>query len=457
MSRYGFRYIEPNPVIYARATRSVAGMAFAESGNRTQQHGPRLWSKGFMGMAVFRRLDCGIDFAAEVRPDRRTVSLSICLRSGCAYEFPNQLGVARLVEHTVSKGTARHDGQGLSDAFDAFGIQHRSGTGRESVVFRCTCLPEFLDQAVDLHVEMLKTPTFPEGPCRVAVELALQELAALEDDPMDLARKLIHEQAYGPRLGRDPLGDATCLRQLGPADIRSYWQRTFAAERMQVAAAGALDANRLADRLEAAFSDFGPRGDPAREPIPLDFTPGRRHYAKDQEQDYVMICWPGVSMKDPQEPVERVMVGILAGGMSGRLFTEVREKQGLVYWVGAWLERPRGAGMIHVGASTTPDRCDRTYATLLREVDRLGEDLTEDELNRAIVGIAARKEREADLTHVLASDLADDLMHFGHPVPVEEKLAKIRAVTIDDVRRYLASHPRDRLSVLTLGPRQLVG
>ena len=113
--------------------------------------------------------------------------------------------------------------------------------------------------------------------------------------------------------------------------------------------------------------------------------------------------------------------------------------------------------MIHVGASTTPDRCDKTYTTLLREIDRLAEDLTEDELRRAVTGITARREREADITHARADDIGNDLLHFGRPIPVEEKLEKIRAVTVEDIRRYLETHPRDALSVLTLGPKELTG
>ncbi len=399
-----------------------------------------------MTQIICRRLDCGIDFAAEVLPGRPTVSLVFCLRSGSAYEPADRLGVARLTEQTLSKGTSRFTGRALSDAFDSMGIQHRSGTGRETIVFRCTCLPEFLNNAVDLHAEMICRPTFPAEACRVAVDLAVQELTALEDDPMDLARKLMHEQAYGPLLGRYPLGCPECLGRIGPDDIRSYWESAFAADRMQVAVAGPVDPPSLADRLDAAFAGFGCAGKSAH-----------RHHPKELEQDYVMICWPGVSKTDPQEAAERVMVSVLSGGMSARLFTEVREKQGLVYWVGAWVEHPRGAGMIHLGASTTPERCDRTYATLLREVDRLAEDITPDELNRAVVGITARQEREADLTNARVSDLADDLLHFGRPIPLEEKLARIRAVTADDIRDYLASHRRDRLSVLTLGPRQLEG
>ncbi len=410
-----------------------------------------------MTTTLHRRLDCGIDFAAEVMPDRPTVSFSIRFRSGSVYEPEDRLGVARLVEQAISKGTARRDGRGLSDAFDAIGVQRGSGTGRETITFRCTCLPEYLQAAIDLYAEMLKTPTFPDDACRVARELALQELAALEDEPIDLARKLINAQAYGPLLGRDPLGTEQTVAAVGRTDIEAYWSDALAASRMAVAAAGAFDADALAGQFQAAFAGFGQTSHEARDPIPLTFSPTRRHHPKDQEQDYMMICWPGVPMGHPEEPVERVIVGILSGGMSGRLFTEVREKQGLVYWVGAWVARPRGSGMIHMGASTKPDRCDRTYATLLREIDRLAEDLAPDELRRAVTGIAARQEREADMTQSRAEDLAEDLLHFGRPIPVEEKLAKVRAVTMDDIRRYLSEHPRSRLSVLTLGPKPLAG
>jgi predicted Zn-dependent peptidase len=141
--------------------------------------------------------------------------------------------------------------------------------------------------------------------------------------------------------------------------------------------------------------------------------------------------------------------------MSGRLFTEIREKRGLVYWVGAWQETPRGSGMMFLGASTTPERCDQTFTALLHEVDRLAEDLTEDELERAITGIVANQETRGDSTRARCTELANDLFFFGRPVPVEEKLAKIRDVRIRDICRYLEEHPRERLCVATLGPRPL--
>ena len=139
--------------------------------------------------------------------------------------------------------------------------------------------------------------------------------------------------------------------------------------------------------------------------------------------------------------------------MSGRLFTEVREKLGLVYWVGAWHEHPRGAGMIHLGASTSPDRCEQTLAVLMREVNRLADDLHSDELERAIVGIVARTRTRGEITMARVAELADDLFYYGRPVPTDQKLDQVSQVGVKQVADYLERHRRDRLSIVTLGPQ----
>ena len=205
------------------------------------------------------------------------------------------------------------------------------------------------------------------------------------------------------------------------------------------------------------FDGFGRSGREGRGAIPVEFTPRTTHHDKALEQEHIAICWPGVDATHDEFPVQQVTLGILSGGMSGRLFTEVREKRGLVYWVSAWQETPRGSGMVFLGASTTPERCAKTYTTLLHEVDRLAEDITQDELDRAVTGIVANQETRGDATRSRCAELASDLFFFGRPVPIEEKVAKVQAVTIEDIRRYLNVHPRDRLCVITLGPRPMVG
>lgn len=420
---------------------------------------PPGWSIGFRGdinppMASRvhqQRLSCGIEFAAETLPGRQIAAIEFRLLAGLVSEPAAELGVAFLTEQTLTKGTAKRTGPQISDAFDALGALHGSWLGRETIGFRCTCLPDFLPQVIDLHAEILRTPTFPEDSCKVAVELANQELSLLEDDPGELSRKLMLRHAYGDLLGRHTYGDRETLARLGKPQIEAYWRKFFGATRMQVVVAGAIDPQRIAAQIDQAFTGFGTGGERAA-PAPLRFSAGRWHYHKELEQQHIGIAWPGVAMTSPQYPIERVMLAILGDGMSSRLFTEVREKQGLVYWVGAWHEHPRSGGMIHLGASSTPARCEQTCRTLLREVDRLAEDITAAELERAKTLLIARAETHGDATRARSGELGADLFYFGKPIPMAEKNARIAAVTIDDIRRYLADHARDKLCVVTLGP-----
>lgn len=404
---------------------------------------------------IHRTLDCGVELAALPLPGRRTTAYEIRILCGLADEPADLLGLAGVVEETLDKGTEAKSAQEITDAFDAIGAQSGSTVGRESMLLRCVCLPEYFEKALALHAEMLRTPTFPEEFCKVAVELGQQELTALEDDPGELSRKMLAPYAYGEVLGRHELGTRESLSRISRGDVVSYWRRCFSAGRMQIVMGGAVDVEAVSRTIERLFAGFGESKRSGREGFPVSFSPGFRHQAKELEQEHILMCWPGVAVTDKAYPVEHLTLEILSGGMSSRLFTEVREKQGLVYWVGAWDEHPRKAGMIFMGASTTPARCEQTFKTLLREVDRLASDVTEEELNRAKIGVIAKTQTHGDITRARVSELGADLFHHGRPISTEEKNAQISAVTIADVQKYLKDHPRDQLSVLTLGPKEL--
>ena len=401
---------------------------------------------------IHDNLPCGIEYGVVPLPGRRIVSFQIRILSGICSEPVEKLGLARILAETIDKGTEKRSGRELFDAFDAIGAGTRIGSGRETTSFSCTVLPEHFEQAIALHAEMLRTPTFPGDAVEVNLELAKQELVALEDDAQSLADKLIGQQAYGPLLGRHSLGEAETLASITRDDVELQWRTRFCSGLMLVSVAGAVEPAQAADVLQRHFDGFGDTAKNGRDAFPVQFTPGITHQTKDLEQEQIGICWPGVDVTHEDYPVQQVLLGVLSGGMSGRLFTEVREKQGLVYWVNAWHETPRGVGMLFMGASTTPQRCDRTYTTLLHEVDRLADDIEADELERAITGIVANLETRGDSTRSRCSELASDLFSYGHPVADDEKIRKIQGVGVDDIRRYLATHPREPRCVVTLGP-----
>ncbi|NLX13176.1 MAG: insulinase family protein [Phycisphaerales bacterium] len=409
---------------------------------------------------VHRILDCGLEMAVLPLPGRPVVAMEIRLFAGFACEDPKYLGVTHVLNEAISKGTAHYDGRGLNDAFDEIGATHVSQAGRETFAFSGLCLPEYLPRSIALHAELIRRPTFPEDACSVAVELARQQLLALDDDPDELTKKLLYRQTYGQPLGRHVLGEPDTLARLNRDAIVEHWRSHFSAGRMYVAVAGGVDPDALADQFEKEFEGFhtgeqNPGPERERPCWNLNFAPVRRHYSKELEQEQIAICFPGSAVTDPDFYSGQVLIGVLSGGMSGRLFTEVREKQGLVYWVGAWSDHPRGAGFVHLGASSTPQNAEKTYNTLLREIDRLADDLTQQELERAQAGIVTRALTRGEVTRSKAAELCNDLFHHGRPLLTEEKLSRIQAVTLNDLRRYLEEHPRDRVGAVTLGPREI--
>ena len=400
-------------------------------------------------------LPSGVELAVDELPARQTVALSFRMLVGMVDEPIEHTGLNTLTRRVLSKGAGQFDGRGLADAFDAIGAGWSTASGRQSVLVRVICLPEFVSRAVELVATMLRQPTFPEDACRVAVELGLQDLKHLDDEPQDLLRVLIQRLTLGERLGRNPEGDPDTLPRLSRELIVDHWRRFYAAGRLQVAAAGPVDHLALAEQVEAAFADFGSAERLGRDVADFEFTPATTHVQRNLEQEYIAITLPGLPRDDADFAAELVLIAVLSGGMGGRLFTEVREKQGLVYWVGAWHEEPRGKGVLHLGASTTPERCDQTYRTLIRELVRLGKDLTAAEIHRARNILVSHLETEDDLTRARAAGLSDDLFHHGRPIGLAPKLAALRGVTLDDVVRVARNLPTEQRCVATVGPREL--
>lgn len=404
---------------------------------------------------IHQHLPCGVEMAVDLLPERQTAALSFRMFAGVADDPPELTGIGGIVERTFAKGTRNFDGQGLADAFDALGAQWSATCGRQSTLVRVVCLPEFVLQVTELVAEMLARPTFPDEACQVAVQLSLEDLIHLEDDPQALLQIAMQRAALGPIFGRNPGGEPETLKRITPALVRKHWQQFYHSGRLQVSAAGPIEAEALAARVEKEFKRLGSAQNAGRNDCAHELEPARVHREKDLKQQYIGISLPGLPKGHADFAVEQLLLGVLSGGMSARLFTEVREKQGLVYWVGAWHEQPRGMGLIHLGASTTPERCEKTYKTLLRELERIGEDLTEEETERSRNQIIAHAETEDDLTRARAGSLSDDLFHFGRPVGVEAKLNAIRAVQIRQVRDYALRLDRDRLCVSTIGPKPL--
>ena len=403
---------------------------------------------------TLHQLDCGVELIVQHLPNRRAVAMEIRMLAGLVNEPESKLGIAHLVEHTLNKGTENYDGKSLSDAFDEIGAGTGTWCGREATGYTSLCLPEFFERNIELHAEFLRRPTFPKEYCDVSVQLSLQELLSLEDDAQGLADKLMCKQALGAVLGRHTYGERDTLETITRDDMIGFWKDNYNAGRMILSVAGPLEPEKVAAIIQKHFVGFGNSKQTHRNPTELRFTAGTTHHRKETEQVQISMALPGVPVTHEDYATQQVLLGVLSGGMSARLFTEVREKQGLVYWVGAWNDNPRNAGLICAGASTTPDRCKKTFETLNRELNRVGQDVTSEEIERSLTGIVVRADIRRDITRSRCVEQADDVFHYGRAVSWQEKLEKLKAVTVEDIKRYCETYIAGKdVCAVTLGPQ----
>jgi predicted Zn-dependent peptidase len=392
----------------------------------------------------------GLRFVGERIERSQGVALAVRIPAGVKDDPPNKFGLAGLVKETLVKGTRLHSARKLSDAYDFYGIKHSEQIATENTTLQMRFLPEHTGPALGLLREVLSEPSFPKKKCDVAVIQAVQEIKHLEDEPLSkvfVALKYLH---FGAEWGHSELGTEASLPEITRDDIEGFWKAHYIPAGTIVAAAGKFDPDTLAKQLESLFSNSGEAW-PRETPPPPPDRPLFKHLFKDSEQTQIALAFPCAPRSDPGYYAARSAIGVLSGGMSSRLFTEVREKRALVYSVGAQAASLRGCGICYAYAGTTAPRAAETLQVLKTELRRLPEDLTQEELDRAKVGFKAHLLMDQESTGARARELLEDVYYENRVVPVAEVVDAINKVTVEEVQRYWRSHPVEPFSLVTLG------
>ncbi len=384
----------------------------------------------------------------------RGVAIALRLPAGVKDDPAGKFGIANLVTETLAKGTRKHNARQLSDAFDFHGIKHGEQTGMESTSMSMRFLPEHQSKALALLRELISEPTFPEKECATAKIQSVQELKHLDDEPMSKAFVLLKEMYFGAQWGHTELGREDQLEGISQKDIKAFWKARFTSAGTIISAAGKFDVDAMVKDFEKLFANSGP-AHPAATPPPPPAANASMHIKKESEQTQIALAFPGVPRNDPLYYAAQTGVGVLAGGMSGRLFTEVREKRALVYSVGAQSSSLRGAGVCYAYAGTTAKRAAETLKVLKAELKRLPTDVTEEEVERAKIGFKAHLLMDQESTGSRARELLDDVYFQNRIVPVNEVIARINAVKAKHVKAYWSAHPIEPCALVTIGKEAL--
>jgi len=388
-------------------------------------------------------------------PGARSVVVVFRFTFGARDDPADQLGMARIAEDVLFKGTPSRDARAVFDAFDALGIRRGSSTGVEYTEFRAQLLPRHFRSAAGLYAEVFRCASFPDNEVEVSRAIVLEELKRLDDNPIQQVLYLTCQAGLGDPMGRIPLGEPDTIPAVTASGVRGFWSTHCRPESLLVSVAGGVDASEAHDALEGALGSWGGKGELRLEPHRLSVASRSVHHQKASEQAHIGMLYGSVPRGHELYYPAQLALAILSGGGSSRLFTEVREKRGLAYNVAAFYRGRRGGGLVALYAGTTAERAEETLAVCCAEILRLGQSVSQEELDRAKTLLKGRLYTAGDLPDGRSGSLAEDLHLQGSARSVADIAEGIDCVEIGQVAAYLEAFPPEPRTILTLGPRPL--
>jgi predicted Zn-dependent peptidase len=397
-------------------------------------------------------LDNGLRVATDTMPHVETTSLGVWVGVGTRNERAEVNGVAHLVEHMVFKGTPTRTAFDISEQIEAVGGHMNAYTTREHTAYYAKVLKEDQALALDVIGDMLQHSLLDEDELVRERDVVLQEIGQAEDTPDDIIFDHFQSCAFpGQALGRPVLGQPEIIGALPRDALVDYIGRNYSGRTMVLAASGRIDHDWLVETASRTFRDLPPPVDPAALD-PARYTGGDFREDRDLEQLHIVLGFDGVGIHDPDYYAHSVFSTLLGGGMSSRLFQEIREKRGLAYSVHTFSGAYEDGGLFGVYAGTGPDKVGELVPVMCDELCKVAEDVTDDEVRRARAQLKAGMLMALESTMSRCEQLGQQMVIFDRPIPVPEMVEKIDAVDAAAVRRVALRLRQKAPTVTALGP-----
>lgn len=392
----------------------------------------------------------GLTVLVEPMAAVRSASLSLLVPAGVTRQPEDKQGVANLLAEMMARGAGGLSARAHSDALDRLGVQRGVTCASRHLHLSARLLGENLREALPLLVAQASAPLLEESALDPARDLSLQEFDALADDPQQRAMILLRQKHYPAPFDRHPLGDKAALEAMTLADVRAFWQSHCVPGGSILAVAGAVDPSAVRDWATAATAGW--TGSVAEQAIGALPARGEHHDTADSAQCHLAIACEAAPETSPDAILWKAACAILSGGMSGRLFTEVREKRGLCYSVYATYAAASEFGTVLAYAGTTAPRAAETREVLVAELARLSQGVTAEEFARAKVGMKAGLVMQGESSHARAGAIANDQVVYGRPRTLEEKAAQVDALTHERVDAFVRGIQLAPVTTVVIGP-----
>lgn len=397
--------------------------------------------------------DNGMVLIAERVPHVRSAAFSFSLRCGCAYDPSESLGIASVLAELLVRGAGERDSRALTAALDGLGVDRSEGAGVWMMTFGGATLSRNLLPALAIYADILRRPHLPASELEPVRAHALQDLESIEDEPQAKVMIELRRKHYPEPLGRDYRGSQDGLKSLTINRIRSHYDRHVQPRGLILAVAGDFAWSNLRDHVAERFETWQPVE--FVEPTISGTRPTGGAMIKELDQTQIGIAYASVPMSHPDFYAARGAVGVLSEGMSSRLFTNVREKYGLCYAIGARYETMRDRANVMCYTGGKPERAQELLERTLYELTTLKDGIQEDELQRVKAGLKASLIMRQESTAARAGALASDWYLLGRVRLLDEMQRAVDSLTPQRVVDHLRAFPPGDFTIVTLGPEPL--
>jgi predicted Zn-dependent peptidase len=384
-----------------------------------------------------------------------TVSVGAWVAVGTRHEQPKLNGISHLLEHLAFKGTKNRTAFNIAEEIEAVGGQLNAYTSRENTAYYAKVLKEDVALAVDLISDILQNSTIDSIELKRECEVVIQEIYQSFDIPDDIIFDRFQETAYpNQAVGRPVLGKPDLIKNISRETLLSYMRAKYSASRIVFAAAGNVQHDYLVELAEKAFCNLPRALDKNNEPIK--YQGGDYREIRDLEQVHIVMGLDGVSYHDPDYYPISVLSTLLGGGMSSRLFQEIREKRGLVYNIYSFISSFEDGGIFGIYAGSGKNDVKELIPIICCELKKLIEKISDDELIRARSQLKAATLMAIESTTSRSEQIARQLQIFDRVIPVNEVISQIENVRTSDLVRISKRLLASKLTFTALGPIQNV-
>lgn len=397
-------------------------------------------------------LENGMTVLTDNMPHLESASLGVWVKSGSRHETGQEHGISHLLEHMAFKGTKTRSSREIAESIENVGGDLNAATSIEHTGYFARVLKDDAGLAADILSDILQNSVFDPNELAREQQVIAQEIGASHDDPDDHVFDLFQTAAFPDQaIGRTILGTTESVRGFTPDDIRAYMERNYVGDRMLLAAAGNVDHDQLVDIASERFKDLKYSGAP--EPEKARYIGGDQRIESDHEQAHIVIGLEGRAYNSDGFYASQILSRILGGGMSSRLFQEVREKRGLCYSVYAFHWAFADSGVFGVAAATGGDEVGELVPVIMQELRNAAEGITEEEVVRVRNQIRAGLLMSLESPSARAGQLARQQILWGRPIPLQETVDRINRITADRVKQIAREiFDAPELSVAGIGP-----